>query len=118
MQTFSELSRRRFLAGGAGPLTVFSARPAVSVQPPAGMAQVLVKGGAVVEAESSTLRARFEQGFLTSLESKLTGEKFIEQFDRARLDALRLVYRGRETVDVGVQGFGRIAARPVSAAAA
>jgi len=118
MQTFSELSRRRFLAGAAGPLTVLSARPAVSVQPPAGMAQVLVKGGAVVEAESSTLRARFEQGFLTSLESKLTGEKFIEQFDRARLDALRLVYRGRETVDVGVQGFGRIAARPVSAAAA
>lgn len=118
MKGLAEFSRRSFFAGAALSWAASSARPAVSVQPPAGMAQVTVKDGAIVEAESSTLRARIEQGFLVALESKITGEKFIQEFDRSRLDALRLVYRGRETVDVGVQGFGRVAARPVSAACA
>jgi hypothetical protein len=107
-----EVSRRSFLAG-AGGAAAAPAAAHVSVAQPA-LAQVRVEQDARVHAESATLRATLEKGFLTTLESKITGEKFIEPFDRSRFDALRLVYRGRETVDLGEQLFGNISARSIT----
>ncbi len=108
-----KVSRRAFLAGSTGAPVAASASPRISIaQAPA--ARVRLEDGAVVHVETATLRARLEKGFLASLESKLTGEKFIEPFDRSRFDALRLIYRGRETVDLGEQLFGNISARQIT----
>lgn len=108
-----QFSRRSFLAGAAGTPGI----PRVSLAQPA-TAQVRVEEDAVVRVETATLRAKLEKGFLTALESKLDGEKFIEPFDRSRFDALRLVYRGRETVDLGEQLFGNVSARQITPACA
>lgn len=108
-----EVSRRTFLAGAASTPAAAAARASVRAAQPV-TAQVRVEEGAVVHVETATLRATLEKGYLTSLESRLNGEKFIEPFDRGRFDPLRLVYRGRETVDLGEQPFGNISARQIT----
>ncbi len=112
-----EVSRREFLASAAGLRAAVAAPLRLLVSQPT-VAQVRVEQDAVIRVESSTLRATLEKGFLTALESKLTGEKFIEPFDRTRFDALRLVYRGRETVDLGERLFGDVVARQITPACA
>jgi len=112
-----QFSRRSLLAGATSGAAVLSASPRLAAAQPR-TAGVRVEEGAIVRAETPTLRATIEKGFLTSLESKVTGERFIEPFDRTRFDALQLVYAGRETVGLGEQLFGNITARqitPVSA---
>lgn len=108
-----EVSRRTFLASAAGIPAAAAASPRVSVAE-AAQAEVRVEEGAVVRVETATLRATLEKGYLTALESKLTGEKFIEPFDRSSFAPVRLVYRSRETVDLGEQPFGNITARQIT----
>ncbi|MDW8129407.1 MAG: DUF6259 domain-containing protein [Bryobacterales bacterium] len=108
-----EFSRRTLLAGGAALGSRAAAPLRVSLAEPA-KAEVRVEKHEAVRVETGTLRATLEKGYLTSLESKLTGEKFIEPFDRSRFDAVRLVYRGRETVDLGEQLFGNVSARQIT----
>jgi len=78
------------------------------------MAKVTAGNDGSIGVETTTLAALIEKGFITSLKSKVTGEEFISGFDRAQSDALQLIYRQGETVDVGEQRFGQIEARQVS----
>lgn len=78
------------------------------------MAKVSVGTGGTIQVETGTLSAVIEKGFLTSLKSKATGEEQIAAFDRKQSDALQLIYRQGEIVDVGEQRFGQIESRQVS----
>lgn len=115
MQKTSMISRRDLLRAAA----VASAVPelngrALVVQGPAQAGSVRVTSDGVISIETSTLRAVLDRGFLVKLESKLTGESFIEGFDRTRFDPLRLIYRGGEAVDAGERLFGNLETRQVS----
>ncbi len=77
-------------------------------------ARLSVDDQGIIHVETKTLQARIEKGFLTSLKSRSSGEEFIREFDRGKSDALQLVYRGDELVDVGEQGFGKVTVRKVS----
>ena len=109
-----DLSRRDLLrsagvaAGAAGMPS--SASAAAST----GVARIEVNCDGVIQAETSTLQARIERGFLTSLKSKISGEEFIQKFDTQKSDALQLVYAKGETVDIGEHGFGEVTSRQVS----
>lgn len=114
----SLLSRRGLLqatatATASAGLPVTAAVHSAAAAPP-NSASLSVDEQGVILVETSTLRARIEKGFLTSLQSKASGEQFIQPFDRSKTDALQLVYRGDETIDVGEQGFGKITVRKIS----
>jgi hypothetical protein len=115
MDANDALSRRAFLASGAASA---AAPSAVAYQPAqAGVERrAVVQAGAegVVRVETGTLTAVLEKGFLTSLKSNASGEEFLEPFDRKRSDALQLIYRQGEAVDVGEQRFGQVESRQVT----
>lgn len=68
----------------------------------------------MIHAETPTLLAKIEKGFLTSLKSKAAREEYLAGFDARKLDALQLVYARGETVDVGEQKFGKVETRKIS----
>jgi uncharacterized protein DUF6259 len=118
MNPKTEFSRRGFL-GGAGMAAGAASLPVAvsgvaSAAEPGGEARLSVDDEGVIHAETKTLQAKIEKGFLTSLKSKSSGEEYIQEFDRSKSDALQLVYRGAELVDVGEQGFGKVTVRRVS----
>ncbi len=115
MDSSGTFSRRTFLvaAAAAGGASATGAYPPAQVS---ASRQVVVRAEAegVVRVETGTLTAVLEKGFLTSLKSKASGEEHIEPSDRTRSDALQLIYRQREVVDVGEQRFGRVESRQVN----
>jgi hypothetical protein len=114
------LSRRGFVgsaAAVAGAPAVASTAASVQASP-ARIARVTAEAGGIVRIETATLTAVMEKGFLTSLKSKATGEEHIAAFDQKKSDALQLIYRQGEAVDVGEQRFGQVESRQVSDARA
>ncbi|MGE5569799.1 MAG: DUF6259 domain-containing protein [Rhodospirillales bacterium] len=109
-----ELSRRGFLQTTGTAAASMLPAPAAAQASPAGEPRLSVGEGGVIHVETKTLRARIEKGFLTSLRSRSSDEEFIREFDRTKCDALQLIYRGGEAVDVGEQGFGNVTVRKVS----
>ncbi|MCW5977661.1 MAG: hypothetical protein KIT09_06270 [Bryobacteraceae bacterium] len=116
MNSSSPVSRRGFLQSAGLAAGAVAAGPPASraAQASAGPAKFNVDAGGAIDVETGALRARFEKGFLTSLESKASGEKFIGGFDAKASDALQLVYSKGEAVDVGEQKFGKVETRKVS----
>lgn len=55
--------------------------------------------GTIIKAETNTLTAMIDRGFLTSLRSKLDGEEYLQRVD-PRGSALQLLYPGHGTTDV------------------
>lgn len=111
-----EFSRRSFVRA-AGVVPAALARPSSasgSSYQPQGRTSITVTGEGVIQAETPTLTARIEKGFLTSLRSKASSEEYVAPFDTAKFDALQLVYPQGETVDVGEQKFGRVETRKVA----
>jgi hypothetical protein len=74
---------------------------------------VTVKDG-VIRAETKTLRATIDRGFLTSLRSKLDGEEYMRQ-GSPPASALQLYYPGHGTVDVVSRLAATIAGYQLSA---
>jgi hypothetical protein len=66
-----------------------------------------------VLVETGTLTATLEEGSLTSLRSRRTGEEMLSG-KRGPGAAVDLVFRGGERVAVGARRFGRVTARAVS----
>ena len=64
--------------------------------------------------QTPTQSAIVEKGFLTSLVSKKTGEKFIEGVSVDKAAALQLIYRDNETISIDESKFGNIATRQIS----
>ncbi len=114
MHRNNELSRRGFLQSAGTAAGSVSLPAAAATAAPDGRARLTVDGQGIIHAETKTLQARIEKGFLTSLKSKSSGQEFIREFDRTKSDALQLVYRGNELVDVGEQGFGKVTVRKIS----
>jgi len=109
------MTRRDFLQG-ASALAPTATRGAAAAQATAlqRSARVRVVNDSAIEVESQTLRAQLDKGFLVELKSKITGESFIQPFDRSAFDPVQLIYRGGETVDVGERLFGNTIARQIS----
>jgi hypothetical protein len=111
-----EFSRRRFV--GAAPAV--AAHPTLAASwsglapQPGGVTRISVTGEGILLAETPTLVAKMEKGFLTSLRSKASSEEYITAFDTRKFDALQLVYPRGETVDVGEQKFGKVETRQVT----
>jgi hypothetical protein len=117
--------RRRFLQGVAGAAASLGAAvrtPAagdgslrvgsVAADEGRGPVSVRVEGGRV-RVETATLAATLDEGSLTSLRSRRTGEEMLAS--RARPGAaVDLVFRGGERVAVGTSRFGRTVARSLS----
>jgi hypothetical protein len=114
MNRNNRLSRRGFLQGAGTAAASVGLPAAASAAASNGEARLSIDDQGVIQVETKTLRARIEKGFLTSPKSKSSGEEFIREFDRGKSDALQLVYRGDELVDVGEQGFGKATVRKVS----
>jgi len=107
-----KFSRRTFIHGaGAAPAALGSPVPPGTER---GKAQLSVGDDGVIHAETATLTARIEKGFLTSLRSKASGEEFITGFDTTRQGALHLIYARGEAVDAGEQNFGKVETRKIS----
>ncbi len=114
-----KFSRRNFVhAASAVPAAL--AQPASALvssnlsNEPEGKTQLTVTSDGVIHAESPTLLAKIEKGFLTSLKSKASREEYLVGFDTGKFDALQLVYARGETVDVGEQKFGKVETRKIS----
>ncbi len=110
----SELSRRDLFKFGA--LAGTLAAPAAASPPEtpaAGPVSVLVKDGQIL-IETASLSATMEKGFLTSLTSKLTGERFVADVNTASTAALALIYTDQDPVRVDESKFGQITARQLS----
>jgi hypothetical protein len=69
--------------------------------------------GARVRVETATLAATLDEGSLTSLRSRRTGEEMLAGKPASGV-AVDLVFRGGERVAVAPRRFGRVAARSVS----
>ena len=69
-------------------------------------AMVRVEDGKVL-VETSTLTAVIEQGLITSLKGKASGEEFIRPFDVNEEGALQLIYRSWEAISIG-EGVSQI----------
>jgi hypothetical protein len=113
---FARLTRRSVLQtaslAAAAPPALNSAIPAQAAAPR--QATVTAAAGGIVRIETTTLSAVIEKGFLTSLKSKATGDELISPFDHKLSDALQLIYRQGEAVDVGEQRFGSVESRQTS----
>lgn len=70
--------------------------------------------GQQVRVETGTLSAVIERGWLTSLINRATGEQLIVPFDVGEEAALKLVYRGDETVRLDGVRAGGVCARRIS----
>ncbi len=108
------ISRRRLLqtaGAAAGAARLRGAQVSVGA---GRRVSVRVDERGAVRVTTATLEATIEEGFLTSLRSRRSGEEFLREFDRAASDALQLVFRDGETTDVGERRFGEVQARPVS----
>jgi hypothetical protein len=116
--------RRRFLQGvagaaaslgaGARAAAAASSAGAVSVASDERQGDVSVRvAGERVLVETGTLTATLEQGSLTSLRNRRTGEEMLTG-PRGAGPAVDLVFRGGERVPVGARRFGRATARAVS----
>jgi hypothetical protein len=115
MNSGYEFSRRSFLcASGAIPAARAERVSAVTAAQPERRTRLSVASDGVIHAETPTLAAKIEKGFVTSLKSKATSEEYITGFDTARSDALNLVYARGETVEIGEQKFGTVTARQIS----
>jgi hypothetical protein len=77
-----------------------------------GAVSVRVDGGRVL-VETATLAATLDEGSLTSLRSRRTGEEMLAGKASSGA-AVDLVFRGGERVAVGSRRFGRVVARSVS----
>ncbi|MCC7499783.1 MAG: hypothetical protein IT160_19540 [Bryobacterales bacterium] len=107
-----KFTRRTFIHGaGAAPTALGSSNPPGTER---GKAQLSVGDDGVIHAETATLTARIEKGFLTSLRSKASGEEFITGFDTTRQGALHLIYARGEAVDATAQNFGKVETRKIS----
>ncbi len=103
------MERRNFLKTAAGavminplatldPEEMKSGLPGdMSVKHSSASSSVRIEDGQVI-AETGTLSAIFNNGFLRSLKSKLTGEEFIKPFDESDFSALQLIYPRDEPV--------------------
>ena len=114
-----EFSRRSFVrAAGVVPAALAQPAPALVSSSLSrrleGKTQLSVTSDGVIHAETPTLVAKLEKGWLTSLKSKSSSEEYITGFDASKIDALQLVYGRGETVDVGEQKFGKVESRQVS----
>jgi hypothetical protein len=74
---------------------------------------IAVKDGKVC-AETRTISAVIERGWLTSLTGKATGEQFVEPFDPAEESALKVVYPGGEEFRTDGVRVGGVFARSIS----
>jgi len=112
------LDRRSFLkvAGAAGlslpKNTGQQSVAAVQVGQPKG-ASLRVREDSI-EVETGTLNAVFRKGFLTSLESRADGTRYIRPFDVSSRAALELVFIPREQARIDESKFGSIITRQVS----
>lgn len=111
MSSPTDITRRAFTGGAS--LAPALSLPAAQVAAPRAVSVTAAPDG-VVRVETGTLSAVLTKGFLTSLKSKATGSEHIAAFDLKVSDALQLVYRQGETVDVGEQRFGSVESRQVS----
>ncbi len=112
------VSRRTFLKTGAAAATGAGIVPrsgarASQAQTSAGITRLRVREGRVM-AETRTLTAVLENGFIRSIKSKLSGEEFIRGFDLNQSPALQLVYRGDETAALDESKFGSLECRQLS----
>lgn len=114
-----KFSRRSFVHAASTVPAAF-AQPASTLvssnlsNQPEGKTQLTVTSDGAIHAETSTLLAKIEKGFLTSLKSKASQEEYLAGFDTGKFDALQLVYTRGETVDVGEQKFGKVETRKIS----
>jgi hypothetical protein len=115
MKSDLEFSRRGFI-GAAGVLPAAAAQgPRVSSGGRAeGKASLTVGESGIIHAETPTLLAKIQNGFLTSLRGKASSEEYIAGFDPQKFDALQLIYPRGETVDIGEQKFGKVETRQIS----
>lgn len=119
MESDREFSRRSFVrAAGVVPAALAQPAPAFVSSSLShrleGKTQLSVTSDGVIHAETPTLLAKLEKGFITSLKSKASSEECITGFDTGKFDALQLVYGRGETVDVGEQKFGKVETRKIS----
>ncbi len=114
MKSLTKFSRRGFVGAAGAVPAAFARVSSVPSQRAAGTARIDVTGDGILHAETPTLTAKIEKGFLTSLKSKASSEEYISAFDTGKFDALQLVYARGETVDVGEQKFGKVETRKVS----
>jgi len=114
MKGTTGLSRRDLLRSAGAAVSAASLPAGARAAAAAGPVKIEVDRDGVVRAETATLRARVEKGFLTRLTNKASGEEYIEPFDLGEFDALQLVYPRGEAVDVGERRFGEITARQVA----
>jgi len=78
-----------------------------------GQVSVVVKEDRVL-IETQTLNAVIEKGALISLQSRSSGEEFIEKPDSGNFRALQLLYVNNEIVQVNEEKFGSIETRQIS----
>ncbi len=76
-------------------------------------ASMLVEGQKII-IDTHTQSAIIEKGFLTSLVSKRTGEKFVEGVAVDKMAALQLIYRDNEIIPIDESKFGNIITRQIS----
>lgn len=116
--------RRNFIktTGGAialSPLEAFSQRkrepknPKVSAKAEYYPSRIEVKDGKIY-ADTMTLSAIFENGFLISLRNKKSGEEFIREFSREIHSPLQLVYTRNEIMEFSDKNFTNLRVNQVS----
>jgi len=76
-------------------------------------ASMQIQGNKII-IDTSTQTAIIEKGFLTSLVSKKTGEKFIDGVAVDDAAALQLIYRSNEIIPIDESKFGNIITRQIS----
>jgi len=64
--------------------------------------------GDQVFAETETLEAKFEKGYLVYLKSKITDEEFVSSSTCCEIPALELIYAGNEVFDISEKNYGNI----------
>jgi hypothetical protein len=119
-------TRRTFLKGLSG---IAAAGAAVSspafepqeIQPRTGIARRSQSGKSAIEVrdgrlhvETATLTAVIENGFLTSLRSKSSGEEFLATRQPSEPSAVQLIYRRDEAVGIDQNRYGSILCRKLS----
>jgi hypothetical protein len=117
------MHRRAFLkaAGGmvalaniSSPNTSTSSAAAISLAVSESKQTSMQAEGHKIIIQTPTQSAIIEKGFLTSLVSKKTGEKFIEGVAIDKAAALQLLYRSNETISIDESKFGNITTRQIS----
>jgi len=102
------------LANVSSPYVSPSSAAAISLAVSESKQKSMQVQGHKIIIQTPTQSAIIEKGFLTSLVSKKTGEKFIEGVAVDKAAALQLIYRGNETISIDESKFGNIATRQIS----